>query len=367
MSKYLPGFLTGSNEEESGITDGAVTRARAAAAAVEAAQQAGLVVPPPPIRGYGRSRSPSPHPHREDQFFPANMATASAEIAELRRVAEAAIQALAQATAGQQPRPKKPELPAFDKDNIEIWIHRVSAAYERAGVHTPKDKFAHLESKFEVGLNPKINEFLYGPATPETWEAFLSYLREEYGQTRRQEAAFMLQPLERNGMRPTQLLAMLGEKTKKISLDDIRKEKVLAALPPDVQRSMVDKVENLTAEETATLADRFFDREGRPLQPPSNGVNHVAYTRAFNEEATEEEEVNAVGFRQQRNQPPKQGGFQQKPKPPQRAAPKLEKAAPNAKALCWRHDKYGNKARFCEQGCPLFKPELAKDQAGRRA
>ena len=155
------------------------------------------------------------------------MATAGTEeIAELRRIAESAIQALAQATAG-QPRPKKPELPDFDKKNVDIWIHRVQAAYERVGIVSARDKFAHLESKFDVGLNPKINEFLYGQATATNWDAFLAYLREEYGQTRRQEAALMLQPLQRNGMRPSQLLASLKEKTQKVTVDDIRKEKII--------------------------------------------------------------------------------------------------------------------------------------------
>ena len=71
----------------------------------------------------------------------------------------------------------------------------------------------------------------------------------------------MLQPLQRNGMRPSQILATMTEKTQKISIDDIRKEKIMAALPPDVQRSLVDKVENLTAAELATLADRYFDKD----------------------------------------------------------------------------------------------------------
>ena len=53
------------------------------------------------------------------KFFDHTMST---DVEELRRIAESAIKALADATAG-QPRPKKPELPAFDRNNVLIWIH----------------------------------------------------------------------------------------------------------------------------------------------------------------------------------------------------------------------------------------------------
>ena len=45
---------------------------------------------------------------------------------------------------------KRPELPTLDAKNIDIWIRRVEVAYCRAAVTTPTDKFAFLESQFEV-------------------------------------------------------------------------------------------------------------------------------------------------------------------------------------------------------------------------
>ena len=183
----------------------------------------------------------------------------------------------------------------------------MEAAYARAGVKEPKERFAHLESKFDVTLNPKINSLLYGPATEESWRNFLKYLREEYGESRRQEANQMLQPLQCNGLRPSQLLASLVDKTQNVTMDDIRKEKVIAALPSDIQRSIIDKVEPLTAEQTAALADRYFDREGRPLQPPSPAsVNNIAQGVQSLAMLSEEEadEVNAIGPRRPNDRKP---------------------------------------------------------------
>ena len=294
----------------------------------------------------------------------------ASEIGELRRIAEMAIQALAAATANQQPpRPRKPELPEFDKKNVEIWIGRVNAAYERAGVTTAKERFAHLESKFDVSFNPKINSFLYGPTTEDAWKDFLQYLREEYGETRRQEANRVLQPLQRNGLRPTQLLAQLVEKTSKVTLDDIRKEKIIAALPADVQRSIIDKVETLSAEETAALADRFFNKDGQPLQPPASAaVNNVDETAPGVIDTDNEEEVSAIPNRQRRRYP-------QRPERPATLQPKVKSNAPakgtqskvSAQPLCWRHIKFGKDAKFCEPGCSMYTPDQSKAKAGQRA
>ena len=77
------------------------------------------------------------------------------------------------------PQKKKPDLPPWEPKKINIWIRRVTAAYQRAGIVNPKDKFAFLESMFEVNGNPKINEFLYGANTEADWDNFLAYLRDE--------------------------------------------------------------------------------------------------------------------------------------------------------------------------------------------
>ena len=76
-------------------------------------------------------------------------------------------------TLSTQPRPltvssapkKKPELPPFDSKNVLIWIRRVEAAYARVGVVEAKDKFAWMESIFQVKLDPQIDAYLYGDNT----------------------------------------------------------------------------------------------------------------------------------------------------------------------------------------------------------
>ena len=137
-------------------------------------------------------------------------AAAAAVEAAFERHAALTRTATSSATAAQASR-KKPDLPKFDPKIIEIWICRIEAAYTRAAITTAAEKFAFLESEFEVGFNPKINEFLYGTASDTKWMEFLDYLRKEYGRTRQQQAASVLDGISRDGRRPTQLLAHINE------------------------------------------------------------------------------------------------------------------------------------------------------------
>merc|ERR1711951_45899 len=76
---------------------------------------------------------------------------------------------------------KKPEIPPFDKAHVEIWVKRTENAFIRANITAINEKFAFLETKFPVGFDPKIDEFLYGEATDDAWVSFLAYLRKEFG------------------------------------------------------------------------------------------------------------------------------------------------------------------------------------------
>ena len=179
-----------------------------------------------------RSRSPSPNPLAPGVFnFPAalpapingqfdNVQPPVPERAmayteeDVRRITAAAVEtALRNANREQQNAcaGRKPDLPPFDAKRIEEWLRRVENAYTRASITSPQDKFAFLEGKISVELNPKINEFFNGPATADNWTALKDYLKKEYGRTRQQQAATLLDGVRREGRRPSQLFAQIKE------------------------------------------------------------------------------------------------------------------------------------------------------------
>ena len=241
------------------------------------------------LRRASRSRTPSPRPHDSDVFrYPAVSATM--DEATIQRLMEAAIRATQTSSAQNVQSLRKPDLPAFDRKNVDIWIKRVEAAYARVNCSSPALKFAHLESKFAVNEDPIVDGYLFGEATDATWTAFLDYLRKRHGPTTKDRALSVLNGTPREGRTPSQLVAVMLDKAGSVSLDDILKEQLLKQLPQDVLKQIVDRVDGLTCEETAKLADSWFDKDGKPLLTSNastiNNVDNAAPGPANRQDAS---------------------------------------------------------------------------------
>ena len=343
-----------------------------------------------PAHGLGRadlirSRSPSPigqgtfdfprpdaipQPGQFDNVSMATQEQLDAIRDELRQQMRAELRNEAAAAGAQIPDAikRKPEIPAFDKKQVDHWIRRTENAFIRALCNTPREKFAFLETKFPVDFDPRINEYLWGNPTEDKWNEFLAYLRSEYGTTKQQRAAIVLDGFKRDGRKPSQYVALLEEKTKDIDLNDVRKEMLLREMPTDVQRMLQERFESLTLKEAAKAADAYFDQDGKLRQKQHTTVNAVQetssdFTSPFSDEP---EDINAINrrFQNQRSRGssnfqrggrgrPQRGGGNQTPAnhttAQQKPTPKL-----NDTGLCFYHTKFGSKAKKCEVGCSRF-------------
>ena len=292
------------------------------------------------------------------------------------------------------------------KDGVatEIWIRRVLAAYDRAAIVLPKDKFAFLETKFAVGANPTIDAFLYGPATEEAWSSFLSYLKEEYGRTIRQEAQYIRGHFSRDGRKPTQMLAQMKDRVKRVTVDDILKEIIISSLPTNVQQMVTERVKDMTAEQAASVADQYFDQEGRPLHYSSPSIQHVDAPQVEPTHAGDRDDyddgadINAIrgrrvnfrgGFRNNNNNRPQKsfnnnnfngvnGASRGGSRPRGNFTPSFTDPSSNtsstsasafsggsskAPLICMQHQRYGDKSYNCQQGCSRW-PEFQRRQSG---
>ena len=323
--------------------------------------------------------------------------------ATLQRVMEAAMRAANSNATAQVQSLRKPELPAFDKANIDIWIKRVESAYARVRVTDPKLKFAHLESKFDVNADPVVNEFLFkDDATEQTWTDFLEYLRKRYGRTTKQQALSVINGTSRDGRTPSQLVAVMKEKAGSVTLDDVLKEQLLKELPPEIHRQIIDKVDGLTFEQTGQLADKWFDKDGKPLlatnpstinnvtRPPTPSPAASASASDFTapfEDPDEEADINAVRFRQGqrqnfrvqngsssrgRSQNGAQNGGQRggNPNRPQENSNtsgngRGSGGGSSQKKVCPFHIKYGDKAERCLPWCMLHPTHTPKGKASQ--
>ena len=302
---------------------------------------------------------------------------------ELRQQMRAELRNEAAASGAQIPDAikRKPEIPAFDKKQVDHWIRRTENAFIRALCNTPREKFAFLETKFPVDFNPRINEFLWGDPTEDKWKEFLAYLRSEYGTTRQQRAAVILDGFKRDGRKPSQYVALLEEKTKDIDLNDVRKEMLLREMPTDVQRMLQERFEGLSLRDAAKAADAYFDQEGKLRQKQPTNVNAVQeassdFTSPFTDDS---EDVNAINRRFQNQKfrgnnnfqrggrgRPQRGGSNHTPAI-QTGAQQKPFSKPVDPALCFYHNEFGDKAKKCEVGCKRFdeKRFAGNDRAGK--
>ena len=387
----------------------------------------------PPNHGLGRadlirSRSPSPSPQgasnfpsppkrstreiEEEQFQDARAFTEPATMAtpeqwavlreqlrnELRDEVRAEFRNETAAAAATIPDAirRKPEIPPFDKAHVEIWIKRTENAFIRANIRNISEKFAFLETKFPVGFDPRIDEYLYGDASPATWTSFLDYLRKEFGPTKQQRAAIFLDGLKREGRKPSQYAATLDDKTKGVTIDEIKKEMLLREMPTDVRRMLQERVEALTFKEAAKIADSYFDSEGRPrhVNQSTSDINEVSEPLK-NTRIEDEDEVNAVNRRfpqRPNNSQQRRPGNQSKrneswmttrttsertneyrpgpdTRPKTSIALRENRRGPTVKdaRLCKYHIQYGDQAITCEKGCDKYPKGPSNDKAGRQA
>ena len=194
-----------------------------------------------------------------------------------RIATEAAVAAALANQTNQVQALRRPDLPPFDRDHIDVWIRRIEFAYARANITRPTDKFAFLEKMFHAKDDSRINAFLWGTHDATTWTAFTGYLKERYGRTRRQEVHTLLDGVPRDGRRPTALAELIKELTPRVTIDNIRKEVLLKQMPQVVRQHLNDKIDDLDFMETAEACDKHFDKDGKLKEcSSSTAINHVS-------------------------------------------------------------------------------------------
>ena len=379
-----------------GDEDRRVTRAQAASSSTWG-QFLGLTNPP-----YGRDarrlRSPNSSPatspipptsplatSQQQVFFPSPDNSRPLPTVENNNdnMGDAALQSLSTALSGLTVSSRKPDLPAFDKTAIEIWIRRVESAYIRAGITSALEKFAFIESKFAVNEDPVVDKFLFGDPTDAQWTEFCNYLKKRHGKTTRQKVAAVLEPAQMDGRTPMQYLARLQQNTDGITIDDIYKEICMRQLPNDIQHVICKATETMNVTDMMTYAESFYNPDGSRLMKKPASVNVVenaanassnSFTTPYFDNNGDEAsggDINAIRGRQnfQKNRPYNNNNNFARSKSRGRSfggggapsggnngynnAPRSNNNnnKPQDPTLCFYHNQFGDRAKKCDIGC----------------
>ena len=387
-------------------------------------------------RSRGQTPSPADRPTSPTAFpFPPTMdpetmramieaavsATAAGQAANNAAIVQAAVDAAMAHSTIQQQSMRKPSVPPFDPKNIDQWIRRVNAAFDRLNITNPKFKFAHLDEKIPNDKDPRLNDFMSGAPSQENWDALIAYLRKKHGRTIKQMANSVITGTAREGRCPSQLWSVMKERAGTVTLDDIMKEQFIKALPSCVREHMQTKTKGKSGKEVAEIADEYFDPDGKLIEQPSSasGVNSIrssnppsttrpptsslkqhdssiscasasppestsTFTNAFGDDDRVDSDVHAVRFKQGQKQ-----SFNvqnRNPRSKSRGRPFSQGAGnsvtdsnsnhrsqsrynsnprPNNDKVCFYHKKYGQNAEKCEAHCMLHSTFTPKGQASR--
>ena len=313
-------------------------------------------------------------------------------------------QLLSQALTNNTPRAskRKPELPPFDQKHIEAWIRRTEAAFTRAEITAPKDKFAYLEAVIAVDLHPSINKYFSGSATQAQYDEFIDFLRQRYGRTKQQKVRAAIDGVRRNGRNPEDLAALLDDHIDDVTIEDIKKSHFMAEMPQSVRNILADKVDTLSFHELAKAAKAYFNQDGslrsantqvnlvepnrvslsQAFTPTQSNASMAAdFTAAFEDHPAPQGDVNAIGRRSNssnsNNNDNRQTSRPRNPSSQRRGSVNRSTGRPNTNRVpssrnpdwCWAHNKFGNDARNCKPPCSFSNNNSAQSgnsRGGRR-
>ena len=312
-------------------------------------------------------------------------------------------QLLSQALTNNTPRvsKRKPELPPFDQNHIEAWIRRTEAAFTRAEITAPKEKFAHLESVITVDLHPSINKYFSGPATQAEFDEFIKFLRERYGRTKQQKVKAAIEGVRRNGRNPEDLAALLDDHIGDVTIEDIKKSHFMAEMPQSVRNNLADKQDTLSFHELAKAAKAYFNQDGS-LRASNNQVNSINpngvtlpqtsiptpsnpnasqaspnFTTAFEDHPAPHGDINAINRRGSSNNNNRQPSRSRNTSNRGRGSTNRSSSRPSTTRdassqnpnWCWTHNKFGNEARNCKPPCSFANnnsSQSGNSRGGRR-
>lgn len=208
-------------------------------------------------------------------------------------------------------RPVTIKAPPFWPEETRLWFVRLEAQFNAAGITSSKTKFNHVVSALDNAAIQEVAKAVETPRPGEEYESVKEALMAAFGRTQAAKNATLFALNGLGDRRPSSLYRHIDALA--TDRDQLVQALFLSQLPPDV-RGVLAARDFPSGAAMAEAADRIIDSRLLGGQPSTSVVD-----------------VQAVA-RQPKN---KKSGKQSEEEP----------------FICYKHRKFGYKAKGCESGC----------------
>jgi VanZ family protein len=225
------------------------------------------------------------------------------------------------------------KLPAMWTEDMETWFFQAEAQFEIRKISVEKTKFYHVVSALPQECASKVKDLIRNPPAENPYAALKAALLSKYEMTEHERAAAIFAITSLGDSKPSQVMDRIRCLLGGLEGGILLRYHFLSTLPEAVRNPLAIST-TTDLGELAIEADRIF------LSTRDVGTHQVL---AAGDDAEDVDRVQAR-HRDSRN--------------------RAKTRTPTASGLCFYHERFGSKAKKCEQGCRFT--QAGNGPAGQR-
>lgn len=238
---------------------------------------------------------------------------------------------------------KTPKLPAFWKDEPEVWFLQVEACFRICGITQDTTKFEYLIMHLDQSVLFMVKDIIIAPPSSGKYETLKKRIMDSFSESAELQLKRLLGGIEMGDQKPSHYLQRMKSLAAGKASTDILKTLFLERLPDKV-KSILAVCETSDLEKLALQADKIVEAFSNStsmfvseISPPPNedDVSKKLDTLIAR--------IDALETRSRSNQ--REARSSSRPRSRSRGASK------NESGICWYHWRFAENARKCIQPC----------------
>ncbi|XP_071039982.1 uncharacterized protein [Parasteatoda tepidariorum] len=235
------------------------------------------------------------------------------------------------------------KLPAFWEKAPELWFVNVEAQFSVSRIVCDRTKYFHIISTLNSETLSYVSDIVLNPPAEDKYSALKTRLISEFSDSEQKRIKALLSELVLGDDKPSHLLRKMRNLADKKLSDEFLKTLWIQRLPESAQAIISISEGNL--DKLSLMADKILDispNTSKEVHAVKNDVSEIAELKGQIAALTEQvSRLTAANERQPRYRSRhfSQGRYRSQ-------TPRREQTE-----LCWYHQKFGNKAKKCNQPC----------------